>query len=706
VVKSISKNNVYNYKMAVEGKRIDQLNAAVDGSLSLTNEIAISKGTGVNDTYKATLLQIKTLIEGVSGKLVSEFNITGGDLIVSYTDLTSQNLGAVVGADGDNGVGISSVVENVNTSLTFTFTDTSEFTTSELKGDKGETSNFKTITALKLANGLLVGDFARTYEYLNGQSGGALYRAVASGTYTDGVDGQSVDGSFLVGVGVQWELFSTTLSPEMFGTVGNGIVDDTLNLQKSLDFSSLKRLKVFSDSSKNYFVNRAIQFKDYAYFDAGGCQISAELISNGGSYSAINTLIIVGVESGAFSISPTLKNIFIDFEAHNNDLPTQGISIYRASNALVEGCEVRFAAGSCFNIFRTNDAIIRGNIARSPYFHGFGSSQLSFNSLYEYNKCYDIVSDFVDNYAFDINCPDVGEDVSTVRFNYVDTASRFIKGQSQPLNIHNNIIKNIGNTDGDAAVVIGNNGVNFRDNEMYNIDVPFLFGSVGTVPTVAKESIISGNYIFNNTVELRELIQVGVPQTGVKGFLFSNNTIRSTVNNAAVAPIINIDQSTEISFLNNEISLEGTFANTTLILISAAERIVFDGNLIESNANRQIFISGTIDELVIQNNFIRGLGVFDSSLWLSTNALGRTFITGNTIESGQIRVTNSTNLKMSNNNSQYEASTPNPDLTLSGSGTPIGSVTPRKLGDDYLDTVANKFYKSNGLTNSDWLILN
>jgi hypothetical protein len=689
--------------MAVEGKRIDQLNAAADGSLSLTNEIAISKGTGVNDTYKATLLQIKTLIEGVSGKLVSEFNITGGDLIVSYTDLTSQNLGAVVGADGDNGVGISSVVENVNTSLTFTFTDTSEFTTSELKGDKGETSNFKTITALKLANGLLVGDFARTYEYLNGQSGGALYRAVASGTYTDGVGGQSVDGSFLVGVGVQWELFSTTLSPEMFGTVGNGIVDDTLNLQKSLDFCSLKRLKVFSDSSKNYFVRNTITFPDYTYFDGGGCKVSAELKSNGADYGVLNTLVILGNDAGAYSISPTLKNILIDFEAHNNDFPTNGVQVYRASQPTLENCEIRFAAANCVLVNRTQDAIIRGNTVRSPYIHGFGSTVSAYNSVFEKNKCYDIKSDFNDNYAFDISCSDVGEDVSTIRFNYVDNASRFVKGQTQPLNIHNNIIKNIVSDVDSQAVVIGNNGINFRDNEMYNVNVPFLFAS-GI--TIAKQSIISGNYIFNDTVELTKLIQVGIPQAGVKGFLFSNNTIRSTVDNLISSSLITIDESTEISFLNNEISLEGTFANSTLILISDGERIVFDGNLIESNANRQIFISGTIDELVIQNNFIRGLGVFDSSLWLSTNALGRTFITGNTIESGQIRVTNSTNLKMSNNNSQYEASTPDPDLTLSGSGTPIGSVTPRKLGDDYLDTVANKFYKSNGLTNSDWLILN
>ena len=44
----------------------------------------------------------------------------------------------------------------------------------------------------------------------------------------------------------------------------------------------------------------------------------------------------------------------------------------------------------------------------------------------------------------------------------------------------------------------------------------------------------------------------------------------------------------------------------------------------------------------------------------------------------------------------------------SGSGSPSGSVTPKSIGEEYLDTNAEpkKWYKSIGLTNSDWVALN
>lgn len=42
----------------------------------------------------------------------------------------------------------------------------------------------------------------------------------------------------------------------------------------------------------------------------------------------------------------------------------------------------------------------------------------------------------------------------------------------------------------------------------------------------------------------------------------------------------------------------------------------------------------------------------------------------------------------------------------SASGTPIGSVTPFFLGEEYLDTGSNKWYKSIGSTNTSWVALN
>lgn len=39
---------------------------------------------------------------------------------------------------------------------------------------------------------------------------------------------------------------------------------------------------------------------------------------------------------------------------------------------------------------------------------------------------------------------------------------------------------------------------------------------------------------------------------------------------------------------------------------------------------------------------------------------------------------------------------------LTNAGSPTGSVIPRRVGDMCLDTTNSDWYKSHGLTNSDW----
>jgi hypothetical protein len=46
------------------------------------------------------------------------------------------------------------------------------------------------------------------------------------------------------------------------------------------------------------------------------------------------------------------------------------------------------------------------------------------------------------------------------------------------------------------------------------------------------------------------------------------------------------------------------------------------------------------------------------------------------------------------------------DAYLKGVVTPVGAVTPDFIGQEYEDTVLNKFYKATGINNLDWLVLN
>lgn len=69
------------------------------------------------------------------------------------------------------------------------------------------TQTFQSIADLKAYVGGAVGDVVRTLGYTTAGDGGeALYVAVADSTHTDGASGQTADGSFLQGQGVQWQL--------------------------------------------------------------------------------------------------------------------------------------------------------------------------------------------------------------------------------------------------------------------------------------------------------------------------------------------------------------------------------------------------------------------------------------------------------------------------------------------------------------------
>lgn len=74
--------------------------------------------------------------------------------------------------------------------------------------------------------------------YAAGDGGGAEYITVADGTFTNGVGGHSEGGSFVQGVGVQYEfLFSGTIDAEQFGAKGDdGTTNDTQRIQNAINF--------------------------------------------------------------------------------------------------------------------------------------------------------------------------------------------------------------------------------------------------------------------------------------------------------------------------------------------------------------------------------------------------------------------------------------------------------------------------------------
>jgi len=56
-------------------------------------------------------------------------------------------------------------------------------------------------------------------------------------------------------------------------------------------------------------------------------------------------------------------------------------------------------------------------------------------------------------------------------------------------------------------------------------------------------------------------------------------------------------------------------------------------------------------------------------------------------------------LSLSNAETLYQTNT----ATLTGTGSPVGAVTPLSIGQTYIDTAGPTIYTSYGLTNTDWV---
>ena len=116
---------------------------------------------------------------------------------------------------------------------------------------------FDTVADMKLATNLVAGSYARTlgFRSLN-DGGGALYHITNSGTANE-MDVIAI-GSLYATI-----VLPTILSPEMLGSVGDGVTDDTAVLQRTFALSKNIRF------DKNYFTSGKIDILSGTVLDGG-----------------------------------------------------------------------------------------------------------------------------------------------------------------------------------------------------------------------------------------------------------------------------------------------------------------------------------------------------------------------------------------------------------------------------------------------------
>ena len=100
---------------------------------------------------------------------------------------------------------------------------------------------FINVEEMKKSNNLIVGSSARTMGYYTlNDGGGSLYRIIENNNLAN-------DSSYILlnnGLVAELIIEDVTISPEQFGCYGNGVNDDTENLQKCIDYAIANKLNI------------------------------------------------------------------------------------------------------------------------------------------------------------------------------------------------------------------------------------------------------------------------------------------------------------------------------------------------------------------------------------------------------------------------------------------------------------------------------
>ena len=100
---------------------------------------------------------------------------------------------------------------------------------------------FINVEEMKNSNNLIVGSSARTMGYYTlNDGGGSLYRIIENNNLAN-------DSSYILlnnGLVAELIIEDVTISPEQFGCYGNGVNDDTENLQKCIDYAIANKLNI------------------------------------------------------------------------------------------------------------------------------------------------------------------------------------------------------------------------------------------------------------------------------------------------------------------------------------------------------------------------------------------------------------------------------------------------------------------------------
>ena len=176
----------------------------------------------------------------------------------------------------------------------------------------------------------------------------------------------------------QLEHITTYITPEMFGCIGDGIIDDTVNLQRCIDYAISKKVSIKSKSYKKYKISDTINVNGTVNIDFNNSTLLATTKSD------VININHVGVNT----FNGTIENLIIDC----NDISECGLKITYSQRRLFKSVKV-------INLKAIGIDIVAGNVNKFSYIWIEGKN-VNINTIGFRNNCYDMVVSHMDI----INC--------------------------------------------------------------------------------------------------------------------------------------------------------------------------------------------------------------------------------------------------------------------------------------------------------------
>lgn len=194
---------------------------------------------------------------------------------------------------------------------------------------------FDTIEDLKESENLVDGSYAKTLGYYSKNDGGESTYKIRTITNEDVVDEASIialnDENLIAEL-----IINDTINPNQFGCYGDNTHDDTLNLQKCLDYAINNKVTLISKKKNTFKVSDTLEINDIIQADFGNSEINGDFEDDILKINVTDDSDYIENKENYYVFGGYLKNLIIN----GNNKATKGLYVLYEKKMTLNNIEI------------------------------------------------------------------------------------------------------------------------------------------------------------------------------------------------------------------------------------------------------------------------------------------------------------------------------------------------------------------------------